>query len=79
MDIDETKKYFEIEYDITLKKCEEGGYFVKINDLPGCMSQGETQKEAFEMIEDAKRCWIEVALERGIEIPKPGSYEASQK
>jgi hypothetical protein len=31
------------------------------------------------MGEDAKRCWIETALEKGIEIPEPFSYFPMQK
>ncbi|MDI6915732.1 MAG: type II toxin-antitoxin system HicB family antitoxin, partial [Desulfitobacteriaceae bacterium] len=43
----------------------------EIPDLPGCISQGETVEEAVSMIEDAKRGWLEVALEQGAEIPEP--------
>ena len=32
---------------------DEGGWFVSIPDLPGCMSQGETPDQALEMIRDA--------------------------
>lgn len=50
---------------------EDGGYVVRIPDLPGCMSQGDTVEEAMEMIRDAQRGWLTVALEHGDPIPEP--------
>ena len=47
------------------------GYTAEVPDLPGCLTCADTLDELFEMIEDAKRGWIEVALERGIAIPEP--------
>ncbi|MFC4769953.1 toxin-antitoxin system HicB family antitoxin [Effusibacillus consociatus] len=44
---------------------------IEVLELPGCLSQGEAIQEALEMIEDAKRAWLEVALEDGREIPEP--------
>lgn len=49
----------------------EGGWFIRIKELPGCMSQGETPEEALRMIEDAMRGWLEVSLEDGDLIPEP--------
>ncbi|WP_018131235.1 type II toxin-antitoxin system HicB family antitoxin [Effusibacillus pohliae] len=63
--------YLDLPYRIVLHPADEGGYVVEILELPGCLSQGETIEEALEMIEDAKRAWLEVALEEGIEIPEP--------
>ncbi len=50
---------------------EEGGYVVSVPDLPGCISQGDTVEEAMEMIRDAQRGWLTVALEHGDPIPTP--------
>ncbi|NPV42705.1 MAG: toxin-antitoxin system HicB family antitoxin [Firmicutes bacterium] len=69
--------YLSLEYPFKIEvipKEEGGGYFITYPDLPGCMSDGETIEEAIKMGEDAKRCWIETALEKGIEIPEPFSY-----
>ena len=63
--------YLGIPYKYTLIPAEEGGYVIEIPDLPGCISQGETVEEALAMIEDAKRGWIEIALEQGKDIPEP--------
>jgi antitoxin HicB len=49
----------------------EGGWFVRIKELPGCMSQGETPEEALEMIDDAMAGWLETALTHGQSIPEP--------
>lgn len=51
---------------------EEGGGFVAVvPDLPGCMSDGETQEEALVNARDAILCWIEAAQEHGRAIPIP--------
>ena len=56
-----------------MEPCPEGGYFVKIEDLPGCYSQGETVEEAMEMIEEARKLWMESMYEEGNEIPLPSN------
>ena len=35
------------------------------------MTEADTKEELWEMIEEAKKIWIETALERGMEIPEP--------
>jgi len=50
-----------------------GGFVAEIPDLPGCITEGDSLDEVFKMIEDAKRIWLETALERGKEIPEPQS------
>ena len=63
--------YMGLPYRVVLHPAEEGGYVVEIAELPGCISQGETVDEAYRMIQDAKICWLETAIEDGIEIPEP--------
>ena len=53
----------------------EGGWFVRIKELPGCMSQGETPAEAMDQIEDAMAGWVESALVHGTPIPEPSGDE----
>jgi len=65
--------YLGLRYPVTLVPEAEGGYTATINDLPGCVSVGETAEEAMEMIEDARRLWLEVAYEHGDEIPLPST------
>ena len=48
---------------------EEGGFVVSVPDLPGCVSNGDTFEDAWEMIQDAMEGWLQVALEHGDPIP----------
>ena len=54
---------------------DEGGFVVSYPDLPGCITCGETIERAVANALDAKRAWLEAALEEGIEIHKPNSLE----
>jgi len=54
---------------------ENPGWVARVVELPGCITQGDTFEELGEMIEDAMRGWIEVALEDGIPIPEPRPVE----
>lgn len=65
------EKYMKLPYTIELIPEEDGTYFVKVKELPGCMSAGDTVEEAIEMIHDAMRGWLEVAIEDGLEVPLP--------
>jgi predicted RNase H-like HicB family nuclease len=40
-------------FTVILQKEEEGGYSVRCVELPGAISQGETEKEALDNIRDA--------------------------
>ena len=72
--------YLNLKYPVTFEAAPEGGYFVQIEDLPGCYSQGETVEEAMEMIEEARQLWLESAYEDGLNIPLPrGEREYSGK
>ena len=55
---------------------DEGGFVVSYPDLPGCITCGETIESAAANAVDAKKAWLEVALEEGIEIAEPDSLEA---
>lgn len=65
--------YLGLRYPVTVVPEKEGGYTVLIPDLPGCISVGETVEEALEMIEDARRLWLETAYKHGDEIPLPST------
>ncbi|MEW5949854.1 MAG: type II toxin-antitoxin system HicB family antitoxin [Thermodesulfobacteriota bacterium] len=47
---------------------ENGGYWVECPALPGCASQGDTVKEALEMIKDAIKGHFEVMAEGIINV-----------
>lgn len=63
--------YLELPYNIIIRKDPYGGYFAKVEELEGCMTQGETYEEAFKNIQEAMGLWLEDALEDGTEIPEP--------
>ncbi len=65
--------YMSLPYTIEIIPYPEGGFFAKVKELEGCMTEGDTLEEAYKMIEDAKRAWLEVALEESIDIPLPES------
>lgn len=67
--------YLSKAYPFVVYPAEEGGYVAEIEELPGCMTQGETLGEVARRIEDARRGWIEVAYEDGMEIPLPQTEE----
>lgn len=49
----------------------EGGFVASYPDLPGCITCGETLESVVANALDAKRAWLEAALEDGIEINEP--------
>lgn len=53
----------------------EGGFVVSYPDLPGCITSGETIETAVANAADAKKAWLEAALEEGIPIQEPDSLE----
>jgi len=48
-----------MKYRVSLKKTEEG-YSVWVPGLPGCWSQGKSEKESLENIRDAIEGYLEV-------------------
>jgi predicted RNase H-like HicB family nuclease len=67
--------YLSLHYPITFYPETEGGYTVIIQDLPGCLSTGETLQEAMDNILDAKQQWFETALKYGDPIPLPSTLK----
>lgn len=47
------------------------GYFARIIELPGCMTDGDSVEEILEGILEAMTLWIETALEDGVPVPEP--------
>jgi len=67
--------YMNLPYTIELRQDPEEGWFVRVKELRGCMSQGDTAEEAVAMIREAMELWLEVALEDGLPIPEPRPEE----
>jgi antitoxin HicB len=63
--------YLGLKYPVTLHQSPEGGFVAEIEDLPGCLAQGETPAEAYQEIEIARRLWLETTYADGQDIPLP--------
>ena len=50
---------------------EDEAFVVEIPELPGCMADGRTYREAVENAEVIINEWIETAKELGRSIPEP--------
>lgn len=62
--------YMKLRYEIKIVETDTG-YFAEIPDLPGCMTFCEEFDQLHGVIEDAKKAWIGVSIERNLEIPEP--------
>ncbi|MEX0812177.1 MAG: type II toxin-antitoxin system HicB family antitoxin [Chitinophagales bacterium] len=56
-------------YRILLTEEPDGGYTVTVPALPGCVTYGETMKEAVAMAKDAIALYIESLAAHGDPIP----------
>lgn len=50
---------------------DEGGYVVSFPDLKGCITCADTIEAAVANAKDAKKAWLEAALEEELLIPEP--------
>jgi antitoxin HicB len=66
--------YLSLPYSIHVQTEVEGGFFARVEELKGCMTQGESMEEVARNIRDAMEAWLTTALDRGIAIPEPESY-----
>jgi len=57
---------------------DEGGYVASFPELPGCITSAETMEDLKRNAIDAKRAWLEAALQDGIEIREPQSTTQSR-
>jgi antitoxin HicB len=64
--------HIEIVYDAS---GEQPGWFARVQELPGCMTQTDTFEELGDMVKDAMHIWIATALEDGQTIPEPRADE----
>lgn len=74
-----TEHYLDLPYTIEIVRDEGDGYtgwFARVVELPGCMTQADTFDELELMIKDAMQAWIEAALDDEQIIPEPRSTES---
>jgi len=53
---------------ITIEQDEDSVFVVECPSIPGCVSQGKTEQEALENIEDAIKQCLEVRAEKGMPL-----------
>ena len=71
------EEYMKIPYRMEIiEDTDEGGYVASYPDLKGCISTGQTIESAVSSLLDAKRAWLEAALEDGYNIPNPESDDS---
>ena len=59
-------KYMNKNYELKIvEDPDEGGFVAFYPELPGCITCGETLEEATENALDAKRAWLEAAIDDG--------------
>ena len=49
-------------------------WFARVTELPGCMTEGETEAEVLSSLDEAMRGWIAVQLEDREAIPEPAAW-----
>lgn len=65
---------------IEIRPYSDGGYFARVVELRGCMTEADTQLEALQQLEEAQAEWLAAAVEAGDPIPKAsGDSEFSGK
>lgn len=67
--------YMGLPYTIELIKEPQGGYFVCVRELKGCMTTAESCEEALTEIKSLMEEWLEIALEEKLSIPEPRSID----
>ncbi len=71
-------EYMTMDYKLKIvEDPDEGGFVAFYPELPGCITCGKTLEEAVDNALDAKRAWLEAALEDG--FMKEGSLPADCK
>jgi antitoxin HicB len=62
--------YLSLEYPYTVAP-DDGAFFIRFPDLPGCMTQVENAAEIGAMAEEIRRLWLKTAFDQGLSIPEP--------
>lgn len=70
-------EYMKIPYRMEIiEDVDEGGFVASYPDLKGCITCGQTIETAAASLVQAKRAWLEAALEDGYDIPVPETDES---
>jgi predicted RNase H-like HicB family nuclease len=58
-----------MKFKILIEKDEDGVYIVKVPDLPGCVTEGRTKKEALKNAREAIRAYLEALKKHKEPVP----------
>jgi len=64
------KKELVLDYTVVFEPQPEGGYTVVVPALPGCVTEGDSLKEARKMASDAIKAYCESLLKDNFPLPK---------
>lgn len=64
-----------MKYRILIEQDEDGVFVAEVPSLPGCISQGQTRKQAIENIKEAITAYLESLEAHGEPIPPPITEE----
>ncbi|MCY4487259.1 MAG: type II toxin-antitoxin system HicB family antitoxin [Deltaproteobacteria bacterium] len=57
-----------MKFNVTVDRDEDGVWVVECPAIPGCVSQGETKRQALENIKEAIALCLEVRAEKGLPL-----------
>lgn len=57
-----------MKFTVTVDRDEDNVWIVECPPIPGCVSQGETEREALDNIKDAIKACLEVRAEQGFPL-----------
>lgn len=55
-----------MKYSVILRAGNEGGFVATVPELPGCVSQGRTRRQALRNVKEAIEAYIVALLEDGL-------------
>lgn len=65
------EEYLELPYSLIITPDEDGGYGVKVVELPGCVTYADAWEDIPLMVREAMSSWIGSALKHGDPVPEP--------
>jgi antitoxin HicB len=63
--------YVSMPWTVRIKKNSWGRYLARVDELAGCVGDGETAEEALSSVRESMHVWFATALLKELEIPKP--------
>jgi len=58
-----------MKYTVIIRAGNESGYVATVPALPGCVSQGQTKRQALRNAKEAVEAYLEALMEDGLPIP----------